>query len=69
LKYFIIVRINELKTKILLGLLIAIVIISSSFSAVEAHPHANIDLMDSHSHDPNSENFQENFIFPRDVLK
>jgi len=45
-----------------LGLLIAIVIIFSSFSAVEAHPHANIDLMDSHSHDPNSENFQENFI-------
>jgi len=29
---------------------------------VEAHPHATIDLMESHSHDVLDDNFQEDFI-------
>jgi len=28
----------------------------------EAHPHATVDLMESHSHDVHDNNFQENFI-------
>jgi len=28
----------------------------------EAHPHATVDLMESHSHDVNDENFQKEFI-------
>jgi len=51
-----------MNTKIIFGLLIALVLVSSSFSIAEAHPHANIDLMVSHSHDPDSENYEENFL-------
>jgi len=29
----------------------------------DAHPHATIDLMESHSHDINDDNYQEEFIF------
>ncbi len=31
-------------------------------STVDAHPHATIDLMESHSHDIGDEGFQENFL-------
>ena len=31
-------------------------------STVDAHPHATIDLMKSHSHDIGDEGFQENFL-------
>ncbi|KFM18834.1 hypothetical protein AAA799P11_00955 [Marine Group I thaumarchaeote SCGC AAA799-P11] len=31
-------------------------------SAAHAHPHATPELMQSHSHDPNDANFQEEFI-------
>ena len=44
------------------GILMAFVIVLGSISMAEAHPHATIDLMESHSHDPHDENFQENFI-------
>ena len=38
-------------------------IVSIGFvSIVDAHPHATHELMESHSHDPDSENFQEEFI-------
>lgn len=40
-----------------------LMIVSIGFvSAVDAHPHATPELMESHSHNPNSENFQEEFI-------
>ena len=50
-----------MKCLITLGILVLIVFISSIVSIVEAHPHTNIDLMESHSHDVNDENFQEKF--------
>lgn len=31
-------------------------------STADAHPHATVDLMESHSHDTHNENFQENFL-------
>ncbi|MFQ5440946.1 MAG: hypothetical protein ACE5DL_05730 [Nitrosopumilaceae archaeon] len=40
-----------------------LMIVSIGFvSAVDAHPHATPELMESHSHNPDSENFQEEFI-------
>ena len=51
-----------MKSSLLFGLLIGTAIILSTFSLAEAHPHASMDLMDSHSHDPNADNFQEEFI-------
>ena len=44
------------------GILIAVVIVLGTISMAEAHPHATIDLMESHSHEVHDENFQENFI-------
>ena len=44
------------------GVLIAVVFVLGSISIAEAHPHATIDLMESHSHDPNADNFQEEFF-------
>ena len=29
---------------------------------LDAHPHSTIDLIESHSHDVNDENFQEEFV-------
>ena len=44
------------------GILIAFVFVIGMASAAEAHPHATIDLLESHSHDMHDEVFQENFI-------
>ena len=51
-----------MKTLVIFGILMAFVIVLGSISMAEAHPHATIDLMESHSHDFHDENFQENFI-------
>ena len=51
-----------MKTFVIFGILMAFVIVIGTISIAEAHPHATIDLMESHSHDPHDENFQENFI-------
>ena len=51
-----------MKTFVIFAILMAFVIVLGTFSMAEAHPHATIDLMESHSHDPHDENFQENFI-------
>ena len=46
----------------MLGILTLIVSIFGVIPMVEAHPHATIDLMASHSHDVLDDNFQEDFI-------
>ena len=51
-----------MKSFVIFGILMAFVIVLGTISIAEAHPHAAIDLMESHSHDPHDENFQENFI-------
>ena len=51
-----------MKSLAILGILIAFVIFLGIISIAEAHPHAAIDLIESHSHDPHNENFEENFI-------
>ena len=51
-----------MKYFVIFGILMAFVIVLGSISIAEAHPHATIDLMESHSHDSHDENFQENFI-------
>ena len=51
-----------MKSFVIFGILMALVIVLGTISMVEAHPHATIDLMESHSHDVHDENFQENFI-------
>ena len=51
-----------MKSFVVFGILMAFVIVLGSISMAEAHPHATIDLMESHSHDVHDENFQENFI-------
>ncbi len=51
-----------MKSLVVFGFLLAIVFVLGTISIAEAHPHANIDLMESHSHDPNDENIQEEFI-------
>jgi len=53
---------KQMKTLVIFGILMAFVIVLGSISIAEAHPHATIDLMESHSHDVHDENFQENFI-------
>ena len=51
-----------MKTFVIFGILTALVIVLGTISIAEAHPHATIDLMESHSHDPHNENFQENIF-------
>ena len=51
-----------MRTLVIFGILMAFVIVLGTISIAEAHPHATIDLMESHSHDVHDENFQENFI-------
>ncbi len=46
----------------LFGILIVFIFISGIVSAADAHPHATIDLMESHSHNLHDEGFEENFI-------
>ena len=51
-----------MKSFVIFGILMALVIVLGTISIAEAHPHATIDLMESHSHDVHDKNFQENFI-------
>ncbi len=51
-----------MKSLAMLGILTLIVSIFGVIPMVEAHPHATIDLMESHSHDVIDDNFQEDFI-------
>ena len=51
-----------MKSLVIFGILMAFVIVLGSISMAEAHPHATIDLIESHSHDVHDENFQKNFI-------
>jgi len=44
------------------GILIAFIFVIGMASTADAHPHATIDLMESHSHDMHDEGFEENFI-------
>ena len=43
-------------------ILIVFVFVLGVISTADAHPHAIIDLMQSHSHDIHDEVFQENFL-------
>ena len=51
-----------MKSLAIFGILIAVVIVLGTISMAEAHPHATEELMESHSHDLQDENFQDNFI-------
>ncbi len=51
-----------MKSLAVLGVLTLIVSILGTVPMVEAHPHATIDLMESHSHDIHNDNFQEDFL-------
>ena len=51
-----------MKYFIFFGILIAFIFVIGMASTADAHPHATIDLMESHSHDMYDEVFQENFI-------
>lgn len=51
-----------MKEWIIFGILVSIALIPWITSPAEAHPHATIDLMESHSHESGDENFQEKFI-------
>ena len=51
-----------MKSLVIFGILMSVVLISGVTPIAEAHPHATIELMESHSHDVNDENFQEEFI-------
>ena len=51
-----------MKSLVILGILMSIMLIPSIVSTVEAHPHATRELMESHSHDIDDENFQKEFI-------
>lgn len=51
-----------MKHFLVLAILIVFVFSLGMISIVDAHPHATPELMESHSHDPNAENFQEEFI-------
>ena len=53
---------KHMKSLGIFGVLITVVFVIGTFSIAEAHPHATIDLMESHSHEPNDDNFQEEFI-------
>ena len=48
-----------MKSLIIFGIIMSIAIILGVIPIAEAHPHATIDLMESHSHDRGAENFQE----------
>ena len=51
-----------MKSLAILGILTVIVSISGVIPMVEAHPHATIDLMESHSHDVYDDDFEEDFL-------
>lgn len=43
-------------------ILFGMIVVLGLIPLTDAHPHATIDLMDTHSHAPNNENFHEDFI-------
>ena len=47
---------------IISGILIVFVFAIGIVSPADAHPHATIELMESHSHDEKDANFQEEFV-------
>jgi hypothetical protein len=51
-----------MKSLIIFGIIISIATILGVIPIADAHPHATIDLMESHSHDSGDEKFQEEFI-------
>lgn len=51
-----------MKHFIIFGIMIVFVFVIGITSTADAHPHATVDLMESHSHDMHNENFQENFL-------
>ena len=51
-----------MKSLDILGIFMLIISILGVIPMVEAHPHATIDLMESHSHDVHDDDFQEDFI-------
>jgi hypothetical protein len=51
-----------MKLLIIFGILLLMVFTFSITPFAEAHPHATIELMESHSHNSNDDNFQEEFI-------
>ncbi len=51
-----------MKSLIVIEILMSIVFSLTVIPIAEAHPHTTIELMESHSHDVNDENFQEEFI-------
>jgi len=53
---------NYMKYFTVFGILIVSIFVIGMVSTVDAHPHVTIELMESHSHDVNDENFQEEFI-------
>lgn len=42
--------------------MIVFIFVIGMASTADAHPHATVDLMESHSHDVDDEVFQEDFI-------
>ncbi|MGY5142692.1 MAG: hypothetical protein ACW9WZ_06580 [Nitrosopumilus sp.] len=48
--------------KSLFAIFILLVASIGFVSVADAHPHTTPELMQSHSHDPNDDNFQEEFI-------
>jgi len=47
-----------MKSLAIFGILMVVVFVLGTISMAEAHPHANIDLMESHSHNIHDNNFQ-----------
>ena len=51
-----------MKSLIITGILVSILVTPGLIFTVEAHPHATSELMESHSHEIGDEKFQEGFI-------
>lgn len=51
-----------LKSLTMFGILIVFIFAMGIVSSAEAHPHATIELMDSHSHEIGDKGLQENFL-------
>lgn len=51
-----------MKYVLIFGVMISMLVFTGIVPITEAHPHATIDLMESHSHDIHDDKFKENFI-------
>ena len=60
LKYF--RKSQKLMIGLILGIFMVFVFSLGMISTADAHPHATIDLMESHSHDIHDEKFQGHFL-------